>query len=84
MSLDDWHSALVHKVIWSQKIEVIEHHVVKCAFLAPQGVWAMTSRNGVMIYVITQTPYMVLPLFATRFADYAGGIRVSFIQPRLF
>ena len=30
------------------------------------------------------TPYMVLPLFATRFADYAGGIRVSFIQPRLF
>ena len=33
---------------------------------------------------ITLTPYMVLPLFATRFADYAGGIRVSFIQPRLF
>ena len=28
---------------------------------------------------ITRTPYMVLPLFATRFADYAGGIRVSFI-----
>ena len=34
--------------------------------------------------LITLTPYMVLPLFATRFADYAGGIRVSFIQPRLF
>ena len=33
---------------------------------------------------ITLTPYMVLPLFATRFADYAGGIRVSFIQTRLF
>ena len=33
---------------------------------------------------ITLTPYMVLPLFATRFADYAGGIWVSFIQPRLF
>ena len=33
---------------------------------------------------IALTPYMVLPLFATRFADYAGGIRVSFIQPRLF
>ena len=33
---------------------------------------------------ITLTPYIVLPLFATRFADYAGGIRVSFIQPRLF
>ena len=28
---------------------------------------------------ITLTPYMVLPLFATRFADYTGGIRVSFI-----
>ena len=28
---------------------------------------------------ITLTPYMVSPLFATRFADYAGGIRVSFI-----
>ena len=33
---------------------------------------------------ITLTLYMVLPLFATRFADYAGDIRVSFIQPRLF
>ena len=33
---------------------------------------------------ITLTPYMVLPLFATRFVDYAGGIRVPFIQPRLF
>ena len=33
---------------------------------------------------ITLTPYMVLSLFATRFADYAGGIRVSFIQPRPF
>ena len=28
---------------------------------------------------ITLTQYMVLPLFATSFADYAGGIRVSFI-----
>ena len=33
---------------------------------------------------ITLTPHMVLPLFATRFAAYAGGIRVSFIQPCLF
>ena len=33
---------------------------------------------------ITLTPYMVLPLFATRFAAYAGGIQVSFIQPHLF
>ena len=29
-------------------------------------------------------PYMVLSLFATRFAAYVRGIRVSFIQPRLF
>ena len=34
--------------------------------------------------LITLTPYMVLLLFATRFADYAGGIWVPFIQPRLF
>ena len=34
--------------------------------------------------LITPTPYMVLPLFATRFAAYAGGIRDSLIQPRLF
>ena len=34
--------------------------------------------------VITLTPYMVLPLLATKFADYAGGIRASSIQPRLF
>ena len=27
---------------------------------------------------------MVLPLFATRFAAYGGGVRVFFIQPRLF
>ena len=34
--------------------------------------------------VIPLTPYMVFPLFATRFAAYAGGILVSFIQPHLF
>ena len=33
---------------------------------------------------IMSTPYMVLPLFATRFAAYAGGNQVSFTQPRLF
>ena len=33
---------------------------------------------------ITLTPYMVLPLFSTRFAVYSGGIWVSLIQPRLF
>ena len=37
-----------------------------------------------LLGLITLTPYMVLPLFATRFADYAGGIRVFIIQPRLF
>ena len=42
------------------------------------SIWPQT------IVVITLTPYMLLPLFATRFADYTGGIRVSFIQPRLF
>ena len=35
----------------------------------------MPGRLGVLSYTITLTPYMVLPLFATRFADYAGGIR---------
>ena len=35
-------------------------------------------------YRITLTPNMVLPLFATRFAAYPGGILVSFIQPHLF
>ena len=33
---------------------------------------------------ITLTPYMVFPLFPTRFAAYAGGIIVSFIQPHIF
>ena len=42
------------------------------------------SRGQTEFPRITLTPYMVLPLFATRFAAYAGGIRVSFIQPRLF
>ena len=40
--------------------------------------------KGVIMMAITPTPCMALPLFATRFAAYAGGIRVSFIQPRLF
>ena len=38
----------------------------------------------VVSLTIAPTPYMALPLFATRFAAYAGGTRVSFIQPRLF
>ena len=36
-------------------------------------------RDLNFVVLTTLTPYMVLPLFATRFADYAGGIRVSFI-----
>ena len=47
----------------------------------PQGI--IYRDTEVKQNTITLTPYMVLPLFATRFADYAGGIRVSFIQPRL-
>ena len=38
-----------------------------------------STDNAAYIWQITLTPYIVLPLFATRFADYAGGIRVSFI-----
>ena len=46
----------------------------------------LTHRYNPRLYldVITLNPYMALPLFTTRFAGYAGGIRVSFIQPRLF
>ena len=44
----------------------------------------VTPLGSVKTYLNYANPYMVLPLFATRFADYAGGIRVSFIQPRLF
>ena len=40
---------------------------------------AKSGNAAFGVNVITLTPYMVLPLFATRFADYAGGIRVSFI-----
>ena len=34
------------------------------------GVWLMQTAFA---WSITLTPYMVLPLFATRFADYAGA-----------
>ena len=40
------------------------------------------TNDGIVL--ITPTPYIVFPLFATRFAAYTGGIRISFIQPRLF
>ena len=55
---------------------MIVHRTVKVTTCL--SIWPQT------IVVITLTPYMLLPLFATRFADYTGGIRVSFIQPRLF
>ena len=55
-------------------VKGVKLHVTSRAFL----------DDGHFEVTITLTPYMVLPLFATRFADYAGGIRVSFIQPRLF
>ena len=46
--------------------------------------WTVAVLYTYTLRRITPTPYMILPLFATRFAAYAGGIRVSFIQPRLF
>ena len=49
-----------------------------------RGIRPSVRQSETALLEITPTPYMVLPLFATRFADYAGGIRVSFMQPRLF
>ena len=40
--------------------------------------------DPVWLSPIMLTPYMVLQLFATTFADYAGDIQVFFIQPCLF
>ena len=37
----------------------------------------------VLLLTILQSPYAVLPLFATRFAAWTGGIRVPFMQPGL-
>ena len=50
------------------------------------GPWHLDQliTKGQYWLLITPTPYMVLPLFATGFAAHAGGIRVSLIQPRLF
>ena len=41
----------------------------------------MTELVSGVSTINTLTPYMVLLLFATRFAACAGDIRVSFIQP---
>ena len=46
----------------------------------PWIIWGNSSIES----TITLTPYMVFPLFATRFAADTGGILVSFIQPHLF
>ena len=63
----------------------IPDDVFKCIFLNG-NLWILIkiSLKFVPNGPITLTPYMVLQLFATRFAAYAGGIRVSFIQPCLF
>ena len=58
-----------------------------CDVTRTKGTGIVTSYSSIVRALhaqITLTPYMVLPLFVTRFAYYAGGIRVSFIQPHLF
>ena len=57
------------------------HHPLNAAILA---IFSGLKNERDFKHPITLTPYMVLPLFATRFADYAGGIRVPFIQPLSF
>ena len=53
--------------------------------LYKHGVFVVSSKCDLCSTItITLAPYMVLSLFSTRFAAYTGGIRVSFIQPRLF
>ena len=42
--------------------------------------WLRRYAAAILNLLITLTPYMVLPLFPTRFAAHAGGTRVSFIQ----
>ena len=79
-----WHRRWNTNVIWLHMITDIWAEMSMAAF----GRYFQTHRLKnisvvfllpLNILIITLTPYMVLPLFATRFADYAGGIRVSFI-----
>ena len=63
-------------------ISVIKH--IRNLIMSLRDIMVNLAHMQYIYYPITLTPYMVLPLFATRFADYAGGIKVSFIQPRLF
>ena len=65
--------------IWISKLTIISSDY---GFLPGRHQAIIWTNAGVLL--ITLTPYMVLQLFATRFAAYAGGIRVSFIQPCLF
>ena len=63
---------------------ILADDIFKCIFLNENDIILIQiSLKFVPRSPITLTPHMVLPLFATRFADYAGGIRVSFIQPHL-
>ena len=65
-------------------------HLSLCGLMMPNGNGLLPVRcqditgTHANLLLITLTPFMVLPLFATRFADYAVGTRVSFIQPSLF
>ena len=60
-------------------------HLTLCGLMMPNDngllpVWCQDiTGTHANLLLITLTP-----LFATRFADYAVGTRVSFIQPRLF
>ena len=81
---------------WSAEIHLTHLHtgpngchftdnILKCIFMNEKScilIWI--SIKFVPMSLITLTPHMVLPLFFTRFAAYTGGIRVSFIQTRLF
>ena len=62
----------------------IADDIFKCIFNESVWISITISLKFVPKGPITPTPYMVLPLFATRFAADAGGIRVSFVQSRLF
>ena len=67
------------------RIDGYEPRYAGTKFTNRAGTYFVISDHSAYLFVtITLTPYMVLPLFATRFADYTEGIRVSFIQPRLF
>ena len=62
----------------TKKIEELTNRNVRMVGEIGELMATVRKMEG-QVGIITLTPYMVLPLFATRFADYAGGIRVSFI-----